>query len=81
MAPIFLASFLTGNKENIGDEEFVGAYAYLARDFKEKVLCVYFHVIFLIRRLVLVGSIHLLQDYPLTQVIIISVVCWIVIST
>jgi hypothetical protein len=34
IAPVFLASFLIGNKENIGDEDFVGAYAFLVRDFK-----------------------------------------------
>ncbi len=77
--PVFLASFLISNKDNIMDEEFVGAYAFLVRDFKQKIFCVYFHVIFLARRLILVASVHLLYNYPLAQVIVISVSCWIVI--
>jgi hypothetical protein len=79
LAPVFLASFLKGNKDNIKDEEFINAYAFLVRDFKEKVHCIYFHVIFLIRRLILVASVHLLHNLPLAQVIICSLVCWTVI--
>ncbi len=79
LAPTVLANFLIWNRNNISDEEFVGAYASLVRDFREKIFCVYFHVIFLARRLILVASVHLLYNYPLAQVILISVSCWIVI--
>jgi len=79
LAPVFLASFLIGNKDEIGNEDFIGACAFLVRDFKEKILFVIYHVIFLVRRLVLIASLYLLHDYPTTQVILISVVCWIVI--
>lgn len=77
--PVFLASFLIGNKQNLSDEEFISSFAFLLRDFKESIFCLYFHVFFFVRGLIIVVSVHLLYDFPLTQVIICSVACWIVI--
>lgn len=80
LAPIFLASFLLGKKDQFNYEEFVEKYGILVKDYKGSLFCLYFHVIFLVRRLCIVFSVYLLKNWPAAQVSLICVSCWIVIS-
>ncbi len=80
ITPLFISNFLYNNKKKLSDQTFIGLYTYLFRDFKENIYSVYFHVIFLVRRLGIVVSVHLLHFYPVAQVVVCSALSWIVIS-
>jgi len=80
ITPIFLTVFLFKNRGKISDQTFIGAYTFLVKDFKESIYCIYFNVIFLVRRIAIVVSVHVLHSYPIAQVVVCSIVCWIVIS-
>jgi hypothetical protein len=80
ISPALLSNLLIGKKPKISTEEFIGLYGYLVQDFKDNKLSMHFYVIFLVRRLTVVASIHLLKEFPLAQVISCTVFCSMVIS-
>jgi hypothetical protein len=51
-------------------------YAYLTKNYKDSIICRYYHVFFLTRRLSIAASIHLLHNYPYIQVSICSFSCF-----
>jgi hypothetical protein len=50
-------------------------YGYLIQNYKDSLFGAYYHVLFLLRRLCIAGSIHLFYDLPYIQVSICSLSC------
>lgn len=75
-----MASFIAGNKQNLNEEELMSSYGYLVKDFKLSVYSVYYHVIFLVRRLSIAASINFLNEVPYVQSTLCSLSCCIVLS-
>ena len=78
LSPLFLASFIIGKKLLLDDEEFCKLYGYLVNNLKEDAKSVFYHVLFLVRRLSIVASTNLLNSSPYAQTIICSVSSWVV---
>jgi hypothetical protein len=70
ISAFFLASIIKSIKSNLE------TYTYLTKNYKDSIVCRYYHVFFLIRRLSIAASIHLLHKYPYIQVSICSFSCF-----
>jgi hypothetical protein len=66
------------NYSELSDEEFSSKWGALYSEFKTSKLAVQYYGIFFIRRLLLAISFTLIRGYPLFQVIVCSLSCFIV---
>lgn len=67
-------------KLDLDTDRVIDEFGYLTKNLKGSIYCVYYHVLFLIRRASIVASVHLLHDFPYVQASISSVSCLAVIS-
>ncbi len=70
ISAFFLAIIIKSIKSNLE------TYTYLTKNYKDSIVCRYYHIFFLIRRLSIAASIHLLHHYPYIQVSICSFSCF-----
>ena len=66
----FLAFLLKSIKSQENEERSLELHGYLIKNYKDSLLSLFYHLIFLIRRLFIAASIHIFQDFPYVQAII-----------
>lgn len=79
ISPFFLASLLKSIKCQVDQDDYLQLYGFWIKNYKDSVFSVYYHVVFLIRRLSISASIHLLEDCQYIQSIICILSCFTVI--
>jgi hypothetical protein len=72
----FLAIIIKSIKLDSSNNSNLETYTYLTKKYKDSIICRYYHVFFLIRRLSIAASIHLLHNYPYIQSSICSFSCF-----
>jgi hypothetical protein len=74
LAPIICGVFIHKNYYQVQDKDFLKQFGSLFNEFKndQGVISTSFYVAFFIRRIVFLGVLFLLEDFPLAQIIIIA---------
>lgn len=75
ISPFFFASIIKSIKLDLDTDSTMLKYGFLIKNYKDSILCVWYHVLFLIRRLSIVASVHLLDDSPYIQTSMCSLSC------